>query len=215
MTDPLRIDIVSDVMCPWCIIGYKQLEHALSAEKIGAMVHWHPFELNPNMPAGGQDLREHVAEKYGSTAEQSAKVRDHMTALGHDLGFDFRFTEDSRIRNTFRAHRVIHWAREQNMGHQMKLALFSAHFTDQKDVDDPDVLAEVAGSVGLDSVAALAVAQGDAHADEVRAHERYWIEQGVQGVPGMVFDGKYLVTGAQGVDTYRQVLNQVLANRAA
>ncbi|MEO1734422.1 MAG: DsbA family oxidoreductase [Pseudomonadota bacterium] len=215
MQTPLRIDIVSDVMCPWCIIGYKQLEGAMAEEGLAASVHWHPFELNSQMGPDGQNLAEHVAEKYGSTADQSARTRNQMEALGDALGFSFRFGPESRIRNSFRAHRLLHWARDQDQMHSLKLALFAAHFTDQQNVDDPDVLAGIAAAIGLDADTARSVAATNAYADEVRAHEHFWTSRGVHGVPAMVFESRYLVTGAQGVGGYKSILQKVIANSAA
>ena len=103
----LRIDIVSDVVCPWCIIGYKQLEEALERTGTEVEIHWQPFELNPNMPPEGQNIREHVAEKYGATAEQSAQTRAQMKDLGKSLGFTFSYNDDSRIVNTYQAHQLL------------------------------------------------------------------------------------------------------------
>jgi predicted DsbA family dithiol-disulfide isomerase len=147
---PVRVDIVSDVVCPWCIIGYRQLLQAQELSGIEAEIRWHPFELNPDMPDEGQDMREHIAQKYGSTPEQSQSSRDRITALGADLGFDFRFTPEMRMWNTFRAHQLLDWAEED--GHQtaLKEALFAAHFTEGRDVSDPGVLVEVAAEAGLD-----------------------------------------------------------------
>ena len=123
----LRIDIVSDVVCPWCIIGYRQLERALVETAIPYELHWHPFELNPDMPAEGQNLREHLAEKYGSTKEQSDANRINLTAIGAELGFEFRFTDDMRMHNTFNLHQLLHWAEQQGRKQDLKQAFFAAH----------------------------------------------------------------------------------------
>ncbi len=209
MTQPLRIDIVSDVMCPWCIIGYRQLAEALDATGTAHDIHWHPFELNPDMPAEGQNVREHIAEKYGSTPEQSDKSRKQMTALGADLGFDFRYTDDMRMHNTFNAHQLLHWADTQGRKHDLKLALFTAHFTDRRNLSDDTVLADVAGEIGLDRVEALAVLVDQRFASEVRQIEGFWVQQGIRGVPAVVLDRKHLVTGAQGVENYTTILGQL------
>ena len=214
-TPAVQIDIVSDVMCPWCIVGYRQLEQALGRLGVGAYLRWHPFELNPAMPPEGQNLGEHIAEKYGSTPEQSAQNRRMLTDLGQSLGFTFNFDDDSRIVNTFAAHQLLGWAQTQGLQHPLKLALFEAHFTAGKDVSDPSVLADVAASVGLDPAkAAEMLASGDL-AEETRAHQQFWTSRGISGVPSMVFDGKYLLTGAQGADTYVQMLRKVLDEREA
>lgn len=215
MTDqPLRIDIISDVMCPWCIIGYRQLARALEQTGTPHEIHWHPFELNPEMPPEGQNMREHIAEKYGSTPEQSAQSRAQMTELGRQLGFDFAFAEDMRMHNTFAAHQLLHWAGEQGQAHPLEMALFTAHFTHRRDLSDPEVLADVAGETGLDRAEALAVLSDGRYAEITREHERFWLQQGVRGVPAVVFDRKHLVTGAQGVETYTSVLAQLAPQEA-
>jgi predicted DsbA family dithiol-disulfide isomerase len=209
MTTPLRIDIVSDVMCPWCIIGYRQLAQALEATGVEHEIHWHPFELNPDMPPEGQNTHEHIIEKYGSTPEQSEQSRQQMAKLGADLGFAFRFTEDMRMHNTFNAHQMLHWADEQGRKNGLKMALFTAHFTDGRDLSDIAVLADVAGEIGLDPAEALAVLENQRLAPEVRQEQNFWIQQGIRGVPAVVFDHQHLFTGAQGVDNYKNILAQL------
>jgi len=214
MTNPLkklRIDIVSDVVCPWCIIGYRQLATALEATDTAHEIQWHPFELNPNMPPEGQDLREHVAEKYGTTPEQSEESRQKMTAIGADLGFEFRFADDMRMHNTFNVHQLLHWADEQGRKHDLKLALLSAHFTDRRNLSDDTVLADVAAEIELDRAEALMVLQDQRFAADVRQAETYWTSQGINGVPAMIFNRRHLVTGAQGVENYTRVLEQLAA----
>ncbi len=211
---PLRIDIVSDVVCPWCIVGYRQLARALEATGIEAEVHWHPFELNPQMGPEGQNLTEHITEKYGITREDSAKNRARLAAVGAELGFAFNFTDASRMVNTFRAHQAIHWAGKLGRQHDMKQALFTAYFTDQRDVSDPAVLRGVAEGLGLDGAALEAALDTEALTTPVREAERFWTSRGISGVPGMVFEGKYLVTGAQGAETYAEILRQLTAEAA-
>ncbi|MCO4764335.1 MAG: DsbA family oxidoreductase [Myxococcales bacterium] len=214
MTTPLRIDIVSDVMCPWCIVGYRQLAEALDASGVEHDIHWHPFELNPTMPPAGQNVREHIIEKYGSTPEQSEQSRQRLTDLGTELGFDFRFTPDIRMHNTFNTHQLLHWADKRGRKHDLKMALFTAHFTDARNLSDVAVLADVAGEIGLDRDEALAVLTDQRFASAVREAERFWIQQGIRGVPAVVFDRKHLVTGAQGVGNYTSILGQLRENIA-
>lgn len=209
MTAPLRIDIVSDVMCPWCIIGYRQLVLALEATGTPHEVHWHPFELNPQMPPEGQDMFEHVSQKYGTTPEESAQNRVRMSALGEELGFPIRWTPEARMHNTFNAHQMMHWADQQGRKNDLKLALFAAHFSDRRDLSDNAVLADVAGEIGLDRDEALAVVTDQRFAEDVRQVQAFWIKQGIQGVPAMIFDRQHLVTGAQGVENYTSILNQL------
>lgn len=211
----IRIDIVSDVVCPWCIIGFKQLEQAVAESGIGVVLHWHPFELNPHMAEEGENLQEHVAAKYGTTPEGSRKARARLTELGASLGFTFDYADDMRMVNTFRAHQLLHWAESLGQGHQMKMALFAAFFTERRDVNDPQVLADVAASIGLDREEALAVLEDGRFAEDVRTREQFWTSRGIQGVPAMIFDKHYLVSGAQGVENYRAFLSQVAEEKAA
>lgn len=211
----IQIDIVSDVMCPWCIVGFRQLEQALAQTGMGARILWHPFELNPNMGPEGQNLTEHVAEKYGASAEQSAQNRKQLVDLGKSLGIDFAFTPDSRILNSFAAHQLLEFAVPQGLQHPLKLALFNAYFTEQRDVSDPAVLLDVAQSVGLDRAAAQEVLDSGALVDTVREKQEFWTSRGISGVPSMVFAGKYLVTGAQGADNYAEILRRVAEEEKA
>ncbi|MEQ9490729.1 MAG: DsbA family oxidoreductase [Alphaproteobacteria bacterium] len=213
----IRIDIVSDVVCPWCIVGYKQLEPAMDAlrEKADFELHWHPFELNHDMPDEGQDLAEHISEKYGSSKEDSAANRKRLSDLGDSLGFRFDYFDGMRMVNTYKAHQLLHWAREQGREHDLKLALFKAYFSDRKDVNNADVLADAAASVGLDRDEALAVLLDGRYADAVRQEEVQWIQRGIQAVPAVVLNEKYLVSGAQGTENYTQVLSEVLKESAS
>jgi predicted DsbA family dithiol-disulfide isomerase len=211
----LDIDIVSDVMCPWCIIGYQQLEQALATTGMGARIRWHPFELNPDMPLTGQNTSEHIQEKYGSTPEQSAKSRAQMQNLGQELGFTFNFGPESRMWNTFVTHQLLDFALSQGKQHPLKMALFDAHFTDQRDLSQKDVLVDVATFVGLSTVDAARVIDSGELADSVREKQKFWTERGISGVPSMIFAGKYLVTGAQGADNYAEILRRTVAETEA
>ncbi len=211
----VQIDIVSDVMCPWCIVGFRQLEQALAHLNVGAFVRWHPFELNPDMGPKGQNLAEHIAEKYGSTPAQSEANRAHLTELGTSLGIDFRFSDNSRIVNTFAAHQLLGWAQEHGLQHPLKMALFDAHFTQALDLSDREVLLQIAESVGLDKTAAGDVLTSGSHAEATRKAQTFWTSRGISGVPSMVFDQRYLLTGAQGAQTYAEMLQKVLSERAA
>ena len=211
--EPLRIDIVSDVVCPWCIIGYRQLNRAIEDTGVAVTILWHPFELNPDMVPEGQNLREHLAEKYGSSAEDSVQARAKLTQLGAGLGFTFNFSDQSRMVNTFQAHQLIEWAAVQGRQTDMKQALFRAHFTDARDVSDIGTLTEIAGEIGLDPAEARDVLETARFASEVRTIQRFWTEKGIRGVPAMVFDLEHLVTGAQGVATYAGLLTRLDAAR--
>ena len=208
-SQPLRIDIVSDVVCPWCIIGYRQLAAALEITGTAHEIHWHPFELNPDMPPEGQDGFEHVAEKYGTTPAQSEESRARMTAVGAELGFTFAFAKGFRMHNTFNVHQLLHWAGQNGHTHALEQALFAAHFTHRRDLSDITVLADIAAEIGLDPAEAVSVLQDQRFAKIVREHEGFWTRQGISGVPAIIFDQQHLITGAQGIENYTHILKQL------
>lgn len=214
-TNQIRVDIVSDVVCPWCAIGYYQLAAAARETGTELDVHWHPFELNPQMADKGENLREHLAAKYGTTLKGSIEARAKLTQLGAELGFTFNYADDMRVWNTFRAHQLIEWADEHGRGHAMKLALLSAFFTDRKNISDIEVLVDLAAQAGLDRNDARQMLADGNHAQTVREKQQFWLERGIQGVPAMVFLGRHLVTGAQGVENYARILRQLTMSPAA
>jgi predicted DsbA family dithiol-disulfide isomerase len=208
---PLQVDIVSDVVCPWCIIGYKQLQKALDilAGQFDVTIRWHPFELNPRMPEEGQNLREHLSQKYGSTIEQSKAAKTRLVTLGESLGFTFDYFDEMRMVNTFRAHQLLHWAGEQGRQTELKLALFDAFFSFREDVSDGQVLAAAAGRVGLPVTEALEVAEDGRYAQAVREEQKIWLDKEVHAVPTFLFNQKYMVPGAQEAETFVRVLNKI------
>lgn len=214
---PLKIDIVSDVVCPWCIIGYKQLEQALEKSGVTAEIHWHPFELNPDMPAEGQNLQEHVAQKYGSTLTQSLENRTRLATLGESLEFKFGYSDDSRMVNTFKAHQLLHWAGLQGIEqeHALKLALFDAYFTGQQDISDDAALLATVIVAELDANEAQMVLSDARFETDVRKRQQLWASREITGVPAMVFSDKYLVSGAQGIENYMSVIKQVQEENSA
>ena len=205
----VRVDIVSDVVCPWCAIGYHQLAKAVEETGVGIDVHRHPFELNPDMAQEGENLREHLAAKYGTTLEGSIKARARLTEMGAALGFTFNYADDMRMVNTFRAHQLIDWAEDQGRAHDMKQALFAAFFTRREDLSNVDVLADIAASIGLDRDAARAMLESGQRAESVREKEGFWTSRGITGVPAMIFNRQHLVAGAQGEENYANVLMQL------
>ncbi len=213
MTVPMRIDFVSDVVCPWCVIGLKALEQALAnaADTVTAEIHFQPFELNPGMPPEGQDVGEHVREKYGSSPEQSQGTRDLIRSSAAALGFTINSGPGSRIWNTFDCHRLLHWAEEQGRQAELKMALFEAYFTDRQNPGDVTVLAAAAAKAGLDPEAAQRVIASGAYADEVRRDEAFWRDQGVQAVPTLVINGKYGITGGQPVAAFEKAIRSIAA----
>ncbi len=207
----VRIDIVSDVVCPWCIIGYKRLEKALElvSDRVKAEIYWHPFELNPNMPQGGENLRAHLAAKYGTTLEGSIKARANLTRMGADLGFKFDYFDEMKMFNTFKAHQLLHHVREQGKDTELKLRLFSAFFGERKEIDRDEVLVAEAVAVGLDEGESRAVLKDARYANAVRKEEHEWLARGVQSVPTFVFNGKHAVSGAQEPSTLADMLTKL------
>lgn len=208
----IRIDVVSDVMCPWCVVGFWGLSKALEAleGKMIADIHWQPFELNPGMPEEGQNMREHLVEKYGITPEESDQNRERIRQAGEALGFTFNFSDDMKMVNTFNAHQLLHWAEPQGKQTALKKALFTAHFTDNKNVNNSEVLASIAESVGLDKEEAKAVIADQRFALEVRANQQRWQEAGIRSVPAVILQQKYLLSGGQPPEAFIEALTQVI-----
>ena len=209
----LKIDFVSDVSCPWCVIGLRALERALDSTRDTATadIHFQPFELNPQMPPEGQDIAEHIAQKYGSTPDQLARNQENIRARGADLGFTFNMQTRSRIYNTFDAHRLLHWAELEGRQQPLKNALFAAYFTEGRNPSDREVLIEVAAGVGLDPARAREVLESGQFADDVRAREQFYGQAGIQAVPSVIVNDKYLIQGGQPVEVFEQALRQIAA----
>lgn len=209
----MRLDIVSDVVCPWCLIGYKRLELAMQelAGEMSFEIEWHPFELNPNMPPEGENSGEHIMRKYGLDREQAQQNRDRIAGIARDLGVEFSTADDRRIYNTFDAHRVLHWAREQGKQTPFKLALFHEYFVETNDPSDPEVLRRVATSLGLDGDEAAAIAGSDRYADAVRAEEEQFVSAGISAVPAFIINQKYLISGGQEPATFISAFRKIAA----
>lgn len=216
MPRPIKIDFVSDVACPWCAVGLNGLEQALARTRdlIDATITFQPFELNPDMPPEGEDGAEHITRKYGISAEQAAAnravIRDRAAAVGFDMGG----IAGRRVYNTFDAHRLLHWA--ERSGHQaaLKHALLEANFTHGRDVSDPDVLVAAAEQAGLDGEAAREVLASGRYAQEVRDAERLWQSRGINSVPAIVIDDRYLISGGQPPEAFEQALRRIAAEAA-
>jgi len=213
MPKTLKIDFVSDISCPWCAIGLHALEQAAGRlrEDVALDLHFQPFELNPQMGPEGQDIGEHLQEKYGATPEQSQRTREAIAARGAELGFTFAMERRGRIYNTFDAHRLLHWAEEKGVQPALKHALFSAYFTDGQDPSSHDVLARVAGEVGLDAEEARALLASDRFAAEVREREQFYLRQGIHSVPAIIINDRHLIQGGQPPEVFEQALRQIAA----
>jgi predicted DsbA family dithiol-disulfide isomerase len=213
MSTPIKIDFVSDVSCPWCAIGLKALEQAIArlGDEVPTEIHFQPFELNPHMPGAGQDIDEHLAEKYGATPEQSEQTRAMIRARGEEVGFSFALARRSRIYNTFDAHRLLHWAELEGRQLALKHALFKAYFTDGENPGAHDVLVRLAGEAGLDTARAKAILSSDEFAAEVRTQQRFYLDQGINAVPAVILNGRHLIHGGQPVQVFEQALRKIAA----
>lgn len=217
MTRSLTFDVISDVVCPWCVIGLLGLERALEATRdaVTPVIRLQPFELNPDMPAGGQDIAEHLREKYGAQAGAGGEVRERIRSVAAALGFEMAQRPGARIYNTFDAHRLIDWAQREGQGLPLAHALFRAYFTEGRDPGDPAVLAEAAHAAELDEAAARAVIAGDAYATDVRAAEQRWRGDGITSVPSIVVEGRYIIQGAQEPAAYERAIRAIAAEAPA
>ncbi|MGH7019677.1 MAG: DsbA family oxidoreductase [Brevundimonas sp.] len=212
----LKIDFVSDVVCPWCVVGLGGLTTALDklkGEGVAADITFQPFELNPQMAPEGENIVEHIGRKYGASPEQSAANRVAIRERAADVGFDMRMGDDSRIWNTFDAHRLLHWAHETAPDQQeaLKRALFTVHFTEGRNLTDAGVLTQAAEAAGLDRAEAAEVLASGRYAPEVRAAEDLWRARGITSVPAVVVEGKYLISGGQPAAAFEEALRKIAA----
>lgn len=213
MTRPLKIDFISDVVCPWCVIGLGGLKEALErvGDLVDAQITFQPFELNPNMPPEGQNMAEHVREKYGASPEQSAATRNTIRDRAAEVGFTINNRPDGRIYNTFDAHRLLHWAGLKGRQMELKQALFAAYFTLGRNPSDREVLVELAAEAGLDAQEARDVLESGRFADYVRNVENQWREAGVASVPTIIINDRYLISGGQPAQTFERALRKIAA----
>ena len=227
MTPPqtLKIDIWSDVMCPWCLVGWGNLKQALDSLKgeIAADIAWHAFELNPDMPEEGEERTAHIARKYGRTLDQARDVQGRMREAAEQarVSLDYEGEEPAppaMMWNTFDAHRLLLWARDTHGADrqtELKLALFEAHFNARREIGKRDVLLDIAEKTGFDRAEAAAALDSEELAAKVRAEERAAYEMNVTGVPAVFVEGKFLIPGAQPPEAYANALRRVAAKVAA
>jgi predicted DsbA family dithiol-disulfide isomerase len=209
----MKIDFVSDVVCPWCAVGLKSLEAALEriGDEIPVELHFQPFELNPQMPAEGEDIAEHIARKYGSTPAQVEQNRENIRLRGEDVGFTFRMDRRGRIYNTFDAHRLLHWAGLEGRQLELKHALLKAYFTDGENPSAHEALVRIAVGCGLDGDRAAEILAGDTYAGEVRAREQFYTGQGISAVPSVIINDRHLIQGGQPSEVFERALRQIAA----
>ncbi|SDT20835.1 DsbA family oxidoreductase [Pseudomonas granadensis] len=210
MSRTVKIDFVSDVVCPWCALGATALEQAISnlAGQVEVQLTYKPFELNPDMPAEGEHAIAHMMRKYGRSAEQVADRNAMIIERGAQIDFHFDLEKRSHFHNTFAAHRLLFWAATQGLQRPLKRALLKAYFSDGQNPNEHATLVTLAGAVGLDSQRAQAVLANGEFAEEVRELERFYQQRGIDSVPAMVIDDQQLIAGSQSVAYYEQALRQ-------
>jgi len=205
------IKIVSDVSCPWCVIGYRALQSAIDELGLQELVKisWKPFELNPNMPLEGQDRAEHIQQKYGLSAEQAKANRKNLIDRGRLEDYEFKFADDGRVYNTFNAHRLIHWAGEYGLQTELKLALFDLYFQEGGNPSNEEDLLKCVEQVGLSKDIARQILTSDNFAGEVIEQREQNHQNGISAVPAFIFNNNYLVSGGQPKESFIQVLNEL------
>ena len=204
----ITINILSDVVCPWCVIGYYRLRSAIERLSLEdrTVIRWHPFELNPSMSEQGENLRDHLAAKYGTTLNGSIQARKRLTELGHEVGFQFNYFDDMRMWNTRNAHLLLNWAETTGRQTDLKEALFKAYFSEQKDISSSDVLLNLLDQLQLDRAAAEETLQSSSALSSLIEMERKWLSGGFHGVPVVIINGDEILQGAQEIETYCQAL---------
>lgn len=212
MTKKIKIDIISDVVCPWCTIGYKHLQKAISELGIANQIEieWQPFELNPYMPEDGQDLTEHLNEKYGSTEQQQKLAKQRLIDAGEKVDFKFDYFEGMRIVNTFNAHVLLDYAKKFNKQTELKMRLTTAFFSERKDVSKNEVLKQALIAVGLNADEGFAKLKSETARNEIKTKKEYWQKMGVNSVPTIVFNRSEGVTGAQPIETFKKILQDFI-----
>lgn len=211
MTSPVTIDFISDVVCPWCALGATALEQAIEnvAGDISVELTYKPFELNPDMPAEGEQAVEHLMRKYGRTAADVAAGKAMQIARGEAIGFKFDLEKRTHFYNTFDAHRLLMWALQEGRQVELKKVLLQAYFSEGQNPSDQSTLVRLATEAGLDGARAQEVLASGAFAEEVRELEAYYRQRGINSVPAMVLNGRHLVSGSQSVEYYEQMLRQM------
>lgn len=212
----ITIDFVSDIACPWCAVGLASLEKAIDKLRgeVQVTVRFQPFELNPLMPAEGEDIVAHLGKKYGMSKEQVAQSQEHIRQRGAEAGFTFNMQARKRITNTVDAHRLLHWAGTESGSEaqqRLKWALLEAYFTLGKDPSDHDDLLEAVKKAGLDTTSAAAILAGDTYLAEVREREKFYAAQGIHSVPSIIFNDRHLIQGGQPAAVFEQAIREIAA----
>lgn len=214
LAQPITIDVVSDVMCPWCLIGKRRLEQALALrEDVPVTVRWRPFQLDATIPEEGMDRQEYLNRKFGGP-DGAKSVYDRVRQAGAEEGIDFKFEDIKKSPNTINAHRLLRWADPMGVQNEMAERLFALYFLEGGDLTDKDVLAENAEKAGMEREVVETLLAGDADKEEVTQEIATAAQMGVTGVPCFIIDGKYAVMGAQPPDVIAGAIDKILQERA-
>ena len=211
----IKLDILSDPICPWCYIGKARLEKALGAEPDHPFaIEWHPFQLNPDMPAQGMDRREYLETKFGGR-ENALRVYGEIDKHAREEGLDIDCAAIQRTPNTINAHRLIHWAGIEGKQNAIVDALFKAYFREGRDIGNTEVLCDLADSAGLDAAVIGKLLASDADIDNIRQRDTHSREMGVNSVPTFIIANQHAVPGAQTTDLWRKVIGELRDQQAA
>lgn len=206
----IRIDIISDISCPFCAIGYLQLDAALKELDVKAEIHWHPYDINPAVGDDGLDLRENLNRKYGHDEAACESMFANIVSMGAPFGYKFNYPKGKKAYSSLKGHQLLKWAANSGKQTELKFALFNAFFRDGLNYADTAVLIGIVRDLGLDEVAARAALENETFAKDVNDEIAYWQAQGVSGVPTMIFNQKFATSGAQGVENFKRAIGEAV-----
>lgn len=210
MTRPVHVDIISDIVCPWCWLGWRYLKEAAARSDHPVKVTWRAYMLDPNVPKDGMDYKAYMKQKFGDAPNNKFKqMRGHLEMAGPTVGIDFKFSGIPKRANTLAAHQLMRWAQGQDKAAEMAEALFKAFFTDHRDINQKSVLLELAEETGLDAKIVKDLFDKDADADVVMNEIKEVGRAGIRSVPSYIYQGKYLVQGAQDAASHLKIINQL------
>ncbi len=208
---PITIDLVSDVTCPWCIVGFKKLEQALGQAEFSqpVSIQWQPFELNPGLPPQGELLLDNLQRKYNMSKADSENFSARLKSIGESLDFEFNIGEDFRMYDTKAAHRLLTWAQQFNLQTELKLKLFQFNFSQSLNISDTEILLSACEAVGLNVEQARAALDDELIRKKTDAEKQFWLQSGIQSVPSIILNRKYLINGAQEPEQITKVFEKI------